>query len=83
MDRVVIEDMIPALEQEPGFQGGMNLVNGDDGNGMMIMPWETREQAEQPLSDYGPAFLQSLAKFAAISSGDRAPILVWEVNAKV
>ena len=29
MDRIVVEELIPALQQEPGFQGAMNLVDRD------------------------------------------------------
>jgi hypothetical protein len=82
MDRIVIEEMIPALQQERGFRDAMNLVDRDTGNGMMIIVWETKEQAERPLSEYGPAFLKALADITAISTGNREPISTWEVNAK-
>ena len=81
MDRIVIEDLIPALQQEPGFRDAMNLVDRDTGNGMMIILWETKEQAERPLPDYGAPFLKALAEIAAISTGNREPISIWEVNA--
>jgi hypothetical protein len=82
MDRIVNEDLIPALQQEPGFRDALNLVDRETGNGMMIMLWETKEQAERPLPDYGPAFLKALAEITAISTGNRQPISTWEVNAK-
>ena len=83
MDQLVVEEMIPALQNELGFAGAMNLVDRETGNGMMIVLWETKEQAERPLPDYGPGFLKALAHIAAISTGNRAPVAVWEVNAKV
>jgi hypothetical protein len=82
MDRIVNEDLIPALKQEPGFRDALNLVDRETGNGMMIILWETKEQAERPLPDYGPAFLRALAEITAISTGNREPISTWEVNAK-
>jgi hypothetical protein len=81
MDAIVHEQLLPALEQEPGFSGALNLVDRTTGNAMMIMLWESEEQAHRPLPEYGPAFLKALAAIAAISSGNRAPISVWDVNA--
>ena len=82
MDRIVTDEMIPALEAEPGFSGALNLVDRDSGNALMIILWETEAQAKRALSEYGSAFLKALANVAAISTGTRAPISVWEVNAR-
>ncbi len=83
MDRLVTDEMVPALEAEPGFAGALNLVNRDSGNAMMIVLWDTEAQARRALPDYGAAFLKALAGIAAISTGTRRPISVWEVNARV
>lgn len=81
MDRIVTDELIPALETEPGYAGTTNLVNPTSGDGVMIVLWQTAEQAHRPLADYGPAFLKALAEIAAISTGTRRPISVWTVNA--
>jgi hypothetical protein len=83
MDRIVTHEMIPALEAEPGFAGAMNVVDRTSGNAMMIVVWNTEAQARRALSEYGGAFLKALADVAAISTGTRRPISVWEVNARV
>jgi hypothetical protein len=83
MDRIVNEEMVPALQQEPGFSGTLNLVDRASGDGMMIVLWESEEQATRPLPEYGGDFLRALASIAAISSGQRSPISVWDVNARV
>jgi hypothetical protein len=82
MDRIVTDEMVPALEAEPGFTGALNLVDRDSGDAMMIILWETETQARRSLSEYGGAFLKALANVAAISTGTRSPISVWEVNAR-
>ena len=82
MDQIVTDEMVPALEAEPGFAGALNLVDRESGDAMMIILWETESQARRPLAQYGGAFLRSLASVAAISTGTRRPISVWEVNAK-
>ena len=82
MDRLVTDEMVPALESEPGFAGALNLVDRDSGNAMMIVLWDSEAQARRPLADYGSAFLKALAGVAAISTGTRRPISVWQVNAR-
>ena len=81
MDRIVHEEMLPALEHEHGYMGALNLVDRNTGNAMMLTLWNTREQAELPIRERGQAFLRALGSIAAISSGQRRPISVWEVNA--
>jgi hypothetical protein len=83
MDRLVTDELIPALEAEPGFAGAMNVVDRDSGDAMMIVLWDTEAQARRGLADYGGAFLKALAGIAAISTGTRRPISVWQVNARV
>ena len=83
MDRIVREELLPALEVEPGFAGTLNLVDRETGKALMLMLWETRADAELPLRERGPAFLQALGSIMAISTGARAPISYWEVNAAV
>ena len=82
MDRIVTDDMVPALHEEPGFAGALNLVDRDSGNALMIVLWETEAQARRALAEYGSAFLKALAGVAAISTGNRSPISVWEVNVR-
>lgn len=82
MDRIVTDQMIPALEAEPGFAGALNLVDRGNGDALMIIMWETEAQARRPLADCGSAFLKALASVAAISTGTRRPISVWDVDAR-
>jgi hypothetical protein len=82
MDRLVTDEMLPALQAEPGFAGALNLVDRDSGNAMMIVLWDTEAQARRALAEYGGAFLKALAGIAGISTGTRRPISVWAVNAR-
>ena len=82
MDRIVTDEMVPALEAEPGFAGALNLIDRESGNALMIVLWDTEAQARRALAEYGSAFLKALANVAHISTGTRRPISVWEVNAR-
>jgi hypothetical protein len=83
MDRLVTDQLVPALHEEPGFAGALNLVDRESGNAMMVILWETADQAQRPLNEYREPFLKALAGIAAISTGNRAPMSVWEVNARM
>jgi hypothetical protein len=80
MDRIVTDQLIPALKAEPGYAGAINLIKTTSGEGVMIVLWQTPQQAHRPLADYGAAFLKALAQIAGISTGTRRPISVWTVN---
>jgi hypothetical protein len=82
MDRIVTDELLPALSAEPGYTGALNLVDRETGDAMMIVLWDDEQQARRPLSDYGQGFLKALANIAAISTGTRNPISIWDVNAR-
>ncbi|HEX5620462.1 MAG TPA: hypothetical protein VFX51_18715 [Solirubrobacteraceae bacterium] len=82
MDRIVTDELVPALEAEPGYAGALNLVDRVSGDAMMVILWDTEAQARRALSEYGGAFLKALANIAGITTGTRRPISVWEVNAR-
>jgi hypothetical protein len=82
MDRIVTDELIPALEAEPGYAGALNLVDRESGDAMMVVLWDDEAQARRPLPEYRATFLKALAAIAGISTGTRKPIGVWEVNAK-
>lgn len=83
MDRIVTDQLVPPLQAEPGFAGAVNLVDRGSGDALMLVLWKQESQARRPLAEYGTAFLKALASVAAISTGTRRPISVWEVNARV
>jgi hypothetical protein len=80
MDRIVREEMLPALQEEPGFVRALNLVDRGSGRAMMIVLWDTAENAAVPSGRREPAFLRALAGIAHISTGQREPISLWEVG---
>ena len=50
MDRIVTDDMVPALHEEPGFAGALNLVDRESGNALMIVLCEA--QARRALAEF-------------------------------
>ena len=79
MNRAVTEMLIPALSSAPGFRGAVNLEDRVTGHGMMLTFWDTEEQAAQP--HWSPEFRGALAAVMRVSTGERAPMSTWHVNA--
>jgi hypothetical protein len=83
MDRIVTKEVIPALHEEPGFTGALNLVDRQNGNAMMIVFWKTADEAQRPPRKRGANVIEALSHIVAASSGKHEPISVWEVNVRV
>ena len=83
LERLIADQMIPALRQEPGFAGAWNLVDGTTGSAMLIVLWESAEQARRPREAYGPACQCAFASLAAVANCDSRPASVWEVGARI
>jgi hypothetical protein len=75
--------LFPALQEEPGFAGALNLVNPDTGDAMMIVLWQSPEQSQRPLGDNGTTFLARLLHVAGVAAPDDGSSSVWEVTVRV
>ena len=49
VNRIVADELIPALHNQPGFAGALSLVNACSGETIMIVLWHSAEQAQRPL----------------------------------
>jgi hypothetical protein len=81
--RAVIDELIRALRHEPGFVGALNLVDPDTGDAMMIVVWQSAEQAQRPLGDDGTTLLASLLHVAGSARDEHEPTSVWEVTVRI
>jgi hypothetical protein len=81
-DRIISESLIPALREEPGFAGTLSLVDRGSGDGMMIVFWETVEQARLPAADRGRRYRAAIADAAAATEGISHHVTIWEVGAR-
>ena len=78
MNRAVVELLVPAFEAEPGFRGAINLEDRASGQGVMVILWETEEQATR--MPESAAFRRAIAEVTRVSTGERAPMSFWHVN---
>jgi hypothetical protein len=81
-ERIVREDLVPALLAEDGFSGAVGMVEAGTGCAMMIAFWQREAQAAVPPADRGPRFRAAFADLDGLASGPRS-ISVWEVGVEV
>lgn len=81
--RIVADELIPALHDQPGFAGALRLVNACTGETIMIVLWHSAEQAQRPLGANGTDVLAPLVRLAGSSPGDRRSTSCWEVTVRV
>ena len=74
LDAAIRDRLVPSLRVQAGFCGALHLVSRTSGEGMLIVLWETEEQAVRAGSQ------QELAAVTAAAGESAAPASVWEVT---
>jgi len=72
------EELLPALRTQPGFCGALSLLDRDTGRAVVLVFWETEEEARHTLA---PFFAGLLARLGVADPATHAPE-VWEVGAR-
>jgi hypothetical protein len=67
----VPNDLVCALRQEPGFSGALSMIDRATGDALVVVFWETEEQAARPIAD-----VLALSALGPCSS------TVWELDAR-
>jgi hypothetical protein len=82
LDRVIRRELFTALRGQAGFCGAFSLLDRGAGRALLVILWETDEEAARPLVQCGAPLLEALAAVADISGGDPCAQTVWEVSAR-
>jgi len=83
LGEVIQRRLVPALREQAGFSGALSLVDHETGRAVLLVLWESDDEAARPLADRGGTLIQALAAIAELSSLDPHAVTVWEVNARV
>jgi hypothetical protein len=76
LERLVRSELVPALRKQSGFCGALNLTDRERGETLLVLLWETEEEAARPL---GPSAASS--GLALLAARPRS-VTVWEVDAR-
>jgi hypothetical protein len=78
LDEIVQRELLPALRTERGFSGGLSLVDRATGRALVLVFWETEEEAARSLPRYYGALLTALG----VPDPDTYAPRIWEVGAR-
>ena len=78
LSQTICRELLPALRTERGFSGALSLVDRETENTLLLIFWETEEEAARPLPPY---FAALLAKVGLPDAATYTP-RVWEVDAR-
>jgi hypothetical protein len=82
LSEVIRRELVVALRGQEGFSGALSLLDRETGAGLLVVLWETGEEAALPLVQCDAPLLAALAAVAAVSTGALRPSTVWEVSAR-
>jgi len=75
---IVHRELLPALRTERGFSGALSLADPATGRALVLVFWETEEEAARPLPSYYVALLAALG----VRDPDTYAPRIWEVGAR-
>jgi hypothetical protein len=74
LDAAVRDRLVPALRVQEGFCGALHLVSRRDGEALLVLLWETEEQARDAASH------PEIVALGPARGGPGKPASVWEVT---
>jgi hypothetical protein len=78
LSQAICRELLPALRTERGFSGALSLVDRETENTLLLIFWETEEEAARPLPPY---FAALLAKVGLPDAATYTP-RIWEIGAR-
>jgi hypothetical protein len=82
LEQIVRGELMPALREEPGFCGALSLTDRSKAESLLVLLWETEEQASRPLTPGAPPFANSSTTVSALRASESCVVTIWEVDAR-
>jgi hypothetical protein len=82
MERLVRDELVPALREQSGFCGALNLTACAGGETLLVLLWETEEEAARPLATGAAPFGKAFATVTELLASRSCSVTVWEVDAR-
>jgi hypothetical protein len=82
LERLVRSELVPALREEAGFCGALNLTDRERAVSLLVLLWETEDEAARPLARSAAPFARASATLAEVLAAGSRSMTVWEVDAR-
>jgi hypothetical protein len=78
LTQIICRKLLPALRLECGFSGALSLVDRETESTLLLVFWETEEEASRPFTPEVASLLDGLG----VPDPATYPPRVWEVGAR-
>jgi hypothetical protein len=78
LNEIVQRELLPALRTERGFSGALSLADPATGRALVLVFWETEEEAAGPVPPYYGSLLAALG----VPDPEMYAPRIWEVGAR-
>jgi hypothetical protein len=82
LERLVRDELMPALREQSGFCGALKLRDSERADSLLVLLWETEEEAARPLARDAAPFGQAVATVTELLASRSCSVTVWEVAAR-
>ena len=70
LERFVRSELVPALREQQGFCGALNLADRERGETLLVLLWETEDEAARPLAQ----------RVTGLLAARPCSVTVWEID---
>jgi hypothetical protein len=81
-ERLVRSELVPALRAQSGFCGALYLTDRARAETMLVLLWETEDEAARPLAQSATPFWEASATVNEFLASRPYSVTVWEVDAR-
>ena len=82
LERLVRSELVPALREQSGFCGALNLTDRERGETLLVLLWETEDEAAWTLSQSAASSGLALSTVTDLLAARPCSVTVWEVDAR-
>ena len=82
VERLIRQELVPALREQPGFCGALNLTERARSEALLVLLWETEEDAARPLASWIARVKSPSAAMTELLALRPSSVTTWEVDAR-
>jgi hypothetical protein len=82
LEYLVRFELLPALRDETGFSGATSLVDQERGKALLVLYWETEDEAAAPLATGDAPVQRAFTAIIELLGVRRYSPTIWEVSAR-
>ena len=82
VERLVRNELLPVPREQPGFCGALDLTGRERAQTLLVLLWETEEDACLPLIERVASFAKAFSTVSELLACGSCSVSVWEVDAR-